>query len=104
MRVLRPARLLLAVAFLVAPLEAGAQQPGKVPRIGILWGISAPVAAHLMEALRQGLREQGYVEGQSIAIESRSAEDRYDRLPALAAELVRPRWTSSWLPHRSRPW
>jgi putative ABC transport system substrate-binding protein len=90
MRILRPARLvLLVVAFLAAPLAAGAQQPGKVPRIGILWGISAPVAAPLMEALRQGLREQGYVEGQSIAVESRSAEERYERLPALAAEIVR---------------
>ncbi len=83
--------LTLALALLVAPLAAGAQQPGKVPRIGILWGISAPVAAHLMEAFRQGLREQGYAEGQSIAIESRSPEERYERLPALAAELVRLR-------------
>jgi putative ABC transport system substrate-binding protein len=79
----------LGVALLAAPIVGSAQQPVKVPRIGILWGISAPVAPHLMEALRQGLREQGYAEGQSIAIESRSADGRYERLPALTAELLR---------------
>jgi ABC-type uncharacterized transport system substrate-binding protein len=56
----------LAAALLAAAIVGSAQSAGKVPRIGILWGIPAPVAAHLMEALRQGLREQGYVEGQSI--------------------------------------
>jgi putative ABC transport system substrate-binding protein len=81
--------VVLTVTPLAAPVVSGAQPTGKVPRVGILWGISAPVAAPLMEALRQGLREQGYVEGQSIAIESRSAEERYERLPDLATELVR---------------
>jgi putative tryptophan/tyrosine transport system substrate-binding protein len=86
----RPALLVtLTIALLAAPLATSAQQAGKVPRIGILWGIRASVAAPLMEALRQGLREQGYAEDQSITIESRSAEERYERLPGLAAELVR---------------
>jgi hypothetical protein len=50
----RPALLVaLTVALLAAPLAASAQPAGKVPRIGVLWGISAPVAAHLMEALVQ---------------------------------------------------
>jgi putative ABC transport system substrate-binding protein len=86
----RPAlKVALTVALVAAPLASSAQQAGRVPRIGVLWGIPASVAAPLMEALRQGLREQGYAEGQSIAIESRSAEERYERLPDLAAELVR---------------
>ncbi len=67
---------------------AEAQQPAKVYRIGILTlgvGPSTPIAA----AFRQGLREHGYVEGQNIALEYRFAEGRTDRLPAMAAELVR---------------
>src|SRR5262245_36712165 len=69
-------------------LGAGAVllQPTKIPRIGYLMGRSPdPVRS---EALRQGLRELGYVEGKSIVIEWRSAEGKLDRLPALAAELV----------------
>jgi len=88
----RPAILLtLVLGLFLAPLAAGAQQPAKLPRIGLL--IQNPIApvAHLWEAFRQGLRELGYVEGQNIAIEVRSAEGKYERLPALAAELVRLR-------------
>jgi ABC-type uncharacterized transport system substrate-binding protein len=66
---------------------AAAQQPKKVPRIGILW--NAEIAPSRVEAFRQGLRELGYVEGKNIFIEVRSAEGKLDRLPSLAAELVR---------------
>jgi putative ABC transport system substrate-binding protein len=78
--------LALSLGFLVAPLAAHAQQPAKVPRIGIL--TLAPSMAPTFEAFRQGLRELGYVEGQNVALEYRFAQGRADRLPALAAELV----------------
>jgi len=77
---------------LAAPLAAGAQQPpGKVPRVGYLspGSSSDPGRQRRFEAFRQGLRELGYVEGQSIAIESRWAEGKYERYPGQAAELVR---------------
>src|SRR5262245_22678396 len=76
---------------LLAPLAAEAQPAGTMPRIGVL-SPSAPSDPRMqrrLEAFQQGLRELGYVEGQNIAFESRWAEGRYDRLPALAAELVR---------------
>ncbi len=79
----------VALGTLTAMAPADAQPPPKVPRIGILTGASTSVTAHLLEAFRQGLRELGYVEGQNIAIESRSAEGKLERLPDLAAELVR---------------
>jgi putative ABC transport system substrate-binding protein len=68
---------------------AEAQQPTKVPRIGFLGAASTSAIAARMEALRQGLRELGYLEGKNIVIEWRSAEGKADRLTALAAELVR---------------
>jgi putative ABC transport system substrate-binding protein len=64
-------------------------QPTKVPRIGYLGGVSPSTNAALIEAFRQGLRELGYVEGKNIVIEWRHHEGKVDRLPALAAELVR---------------
>ena len=77
-------------AFLLALCaSADAQQPTKVPRIGYLDGVSLSAVAGRIEAFRQGLRELGYVEGKNITIEWRSAEGKPDRLPALAAELVR---------------
>ena len=79
----------LAGGLLAVPLTAEAQAPAKVPRIGFLSSRSLADSTHLLESLRQGLRELGYVEGQNIAIESRFAEERPERLPALAAELVR---------------
>ena len=77
----------LVVAFTMGGAVARAQQPGKVPRLGYLSGRTrgSPNA----EALRQGLRDLAYIEGQNIAIESLSAEGNVDRLPTLAAELVR---------------
>jgi putative tryptophan/tyrosine transport system substrate-binding protein len=66
-----------------------AQQPTKISRIGFLAAVSPPAAAARMEVFRQGLRELGYVEAKNIVIESRYAEGKLDRLPALAAELVR---------------
>jgi len=81
---------LVAGGLLAAPLAAEAQPAGKVPRVGVLSGGSPsdPVPRGV-DAVQQGLRELGYVEGQSIAIEYRWAEWKYERLPALAAELVR---------------
>jgi putative ABC transport system substrate-binding protein len=73
-----------------APLTANAQAvTGKVPRVGVLGVTSAAGYARQVEAMRQGFRDLGYVEGQNIVIDYRWAEGRYDRLPALAAELIR---------------
>jgi putative ABC transport system substrate-binding protein len=81
--------MLLALSSVLLALRspAQAQQPGNVPRIGFL--TQAPPAAPLIEAFRQGLREHGYVEGKTIVIEYRDAEGKPDRLPSLAADLVR---------------
>jgi putative tryptophan/tyrosine transport system substrate-binding protein len=79
------------LALLVVPLAAEAQPPPKVPWIGVLWPDSSTAAARLDEAFRQGLHELGYVEGQTIGVEERWAEGQLERLPALAAELVRLR-------------
>ncbi len=73
--------------FVAAPLSAEAQ-PVKAPRVGLL-GLGSTEASPFFEALRQGLRERGWVEGQNIAFEDRSTVDHYNRLPDVAAELVR---------------
>jgi putative ABC transport system substrate-binding protein len=78
----------LALAVLVAPLAA-APPAGTMPRVGVLVSTSAAVAAAPLEAFRQRLRALGYVEGQTLALEYRFAEGRYDRLADLAASLVR---------------
>ena len=82
--------LVLALGCLVAPHAAEAQQPGKVHRIGVLGTNTAddPVVAFNIEVLRQGLHELGYVEGQNLTLEFRSAEGRQERLADLVAELV----------------
>src|SRR5215510_15459387 len=74
---------LLGGAVVAWPLAARAQQPAKVPRIGII--DDAPIWDHF----RQGLRDLGYIEGQNIAFEYRSAEGKPDRLAAVASELAR---------------
>jgi putative ABC transport system substrate-binding protein len=79
----------LALGVLAAPLAADAQPPAKVPQVGFLGGSSPSTLATYIEAFRQGLRELGYLEGRTIVIEYRYAEGRDDRLPDLAAELVR---------------
>ena len=78
----------LAGCLLAAPLAAEAQQAGKVYRIGFLSGSSAVASRPYIEQFRLGLRELGYVEGQSIIIEYRWAEGQQDRLPQLATDLV----------------
>ena len=78
----------IAFTFTLSGAVAQAQQPTKVPRIGILSGGSL-LAGPRSEAFRQGIRDLGYVEGKNIVIEWRSAEGKLDHLPALAAELVR---------------
>ena len=80
---------LLTTVLLTTAFSAEAQQPTKIPRIGFLSVTSLSTISARIEALRQGLRELGYVEGKNIVIELRSAEGKLDRLPALAAELVR---------------
>jgi len=79
----------LALSLLAGPSPADAQPAGKVQRIGYLSGGSSTVSSRPVEAFRQGLRGLGWVEGQNIVIEYRFAEGRYDRLPELAADLVR---------------
>jgi ABC-type uncharacterized transport system substrate-binding protein len=78
-----------ALRLLAVPLDAGGQPPAGVPRIGYLEPGSITSDALLFEAFRQGLRDHGWVDGQSIAINVRAAEGKYERLPDLAAELVR---------------
>src|SRR5262249_3549019 len=75
--------------FLLTLSFAEAQQAKKVPRIGFLHTASAAAISTRMEAFQQGLRELGYVEGRNIIIEYRYAEEKRNRLPALATELVR---------------
>ena len=84
-------RLVLCVlGLLLVSLAAAAQPVGKIPTIGFLHHSLAhsPLEARNFEAFQQGLRELGYIEGQSIVIEPRYAEGRFERLPALAAELA----------------
>jgi len=81
--------LTLSASLFLFSVCAEAQQPTKVPRIGFLSAASSSAIAARVEAFSQGLRELGYVEGKNIFIEWRFAEGKSDRLPALAAELVR---------------
>lgn len=77
----------LSLVLLAAPLAAEAQAAGKPYRIG--WLHPAPLPSEWMAGFRQGLREFGYVEGKDLVIEYRWGDGRFDRLPAMAAELVR---------------
>ena len=83
-------RTFLAMAsgsLLTMPLAVEAQPAAKIARIGWL-ALNLAVSLHLREAFLQGLRDLGYVEGRNVVIESRDAEGKLERLPALAAELV----------------
>ena len=77
----------LTISLLVAPLAAEAQSRITVPRIGYIGDTPGPY----VDAFRQGLRERGYIEGETIAIEYRWQEGRHERLPDLVAELVQLR-------------
>jgi putative ABC transport system substrate-binding protein len=82
-------RIALNAMLFALCVSAQAQQPGKVPRIGYLVTSSPSAIAPRMDAFQRGLRELGYVDGKNIVIERRHAEGKLDRLPELAAELVR---------------
>jgi putative ABC transport system substrate-binding protein len=77
------------IAFVICGVAVEAQQPAKILRIGILIAPSASSFSARVEALRRRLRELGYVEGKNIVIEYRYAEGKVERIPDLAAELVR---------------
>src|SRR4051794_33327569 len=83
----REALAILAGAVVAWPVSSGAQQKA-MPVIGILSPASYDPFSTFVTAFRQGLSEAGYVEGENLAIEYRWAEGHYDRLPALAADLV----------------
>jgi putative ABC transport system substrate-binding protein len=89
MRKARVLSILFVLVLLVVAVLAEAQQPKRIPQIGILIAASASSYSARLEAFRQRLRELGYVEGKNIVIEYRYAEGKLERLPDLAAELVR---------------
>src|SRR5215472_1900965 len=82
-------KCLLIAALLLTVSIAEAQEPKKVPTVGLLALNSFSTISARVEAFRQGLHDLGYVEGKTIVIEYRSADEKVDRLPELAAELVR---------------
>jgi putative ABC transport system substrate-binding protein len=81
--------LVIVLTFAFSGAFAQAQQPRKVPRIGLLTVNPPQAIATRLEAFRQGLRDLGYVEGQNIVIESRSADGKVERMPELVTELMR---------------
>src|SRR6266545_6839406 len=81
--------ILFVVVLLAVAVIAEAQQTGKIFRIGFLDGSTASGSAVLVEAFRQELLKMGWIEGKNITIEYRFAEQKRERLPELAAELVR---------------
>jgi ABC-type uncharacterized transport system substrate-binding protein len=79
---------LLGGAAAAWPLAARAQQAGKIPRVGFMGNSTAALEANLVGPFRDGLRELGYQEGRNIVIEYRWADGKYERFPALVAELL----------------
>jgi len=78
----------IVVALTVCGARAEAQQPTKVPRVGVLLALSHSAISDRIQAFREGLRELGYVEGKTIVVEYRYADGKFERLPDLATELV----------------
>src|SRR6266516_6702791 len=95
----------LTLRLLTAPLATTAQPRGKIPRVAVLEPTSQERPAPCIFAFQQGLRDLGYVEGQTIRLDYRYGEGHTDRLPALAAELVQLApdvlWTISNAPVRA---
>jgi putative ABC transport system substrate-binding protein len=89
--------LLVTLALLVAPLAATAQPRGNIPKVGVLEPTSQARPAPCLIAFQQGLRDLGYVEGQTIHLDYRYGEGHADRLPALAVELVQLAPDVLWL-------
>jgi len=81
--------VILAACILASVHSAQAQQPEKIPRVGFLSALSASSMSTRMEAFRNGLHDLGYVEGKNIVIDYRYADGKTERVPALAAELLR---------------
>ena len=79
----------LTLGTLAATVTAGAQHAARVPRIGVLFASTPAATSHLLDGLRQGLREHGYVEGQHIILERRYGQAGVERMSDVAAELVR---------------
>jgi ABC-type uncharacterized transport system substrate-binding protein len=78
----------LAASLVAPPLAAGAQQPPKIAKIGVLISATPAAAAHFTEVFRQGLGELGHVEGKTFVLELRYGEARADRISEIARELV----------------
>src|SRR5215470_2191086 len=85
---MRLSRLFVVLIVVALCGSAQAQQAKKVPHIGMLFAATPSANSQRLEAFRQGLREHGYVEEKDVLIEPRFAEGNFDRLPALAADLV----------------
>ena len=83
--------LLTTLLFALTCTKAGAQQPATMPRVAFLGTASASIVATRLEALRQGLRELGYVEGKNIAIEYRFGEGKSNSIASVAMEVARSR-------------
>ena len=81
--------LFVVVLLAIGVIAEAQQQPKKVPRVGFLTGIDQATGSKRYQEFRRALRELGYIEGQNIAIEYRNSEEKLDRFPELAAELVR---------------